>query len=264
METYETGPLAQIGCGCWLRLHAVSCLIRRARVFAGKRISLFNRGKSIVAANRATVALGMLVPLAALIFYILGGVDRALDLWKEHIGPNFESQEIAQVSPTVPVVVSSPSLPTPTPTRTPTTTPTPASTPTPHLTVSEKTVEEVRTTLRSLMGQALKRRYLRDKDAGLEVVANDGILHGQFDIAFDAALSGQYDSNKSEMLAEVARCVAIEGWYSTARSIAEFIPYNNAKQEVKGEIFDLEHQSLRETPPPLCRQTNWLRMPSFE
>ena len=152
--------------------------------------------------------------------------------------------------------------PTPIPTLTPT--PTPTNTPTPSPIPSNRTIAEIRTTLRSLMGQALNRSSSWDKHAGLEIVVDDAILHAQFDIAFDAALSGDNDSRNSDMLAKVARCVARAGWYSTARNVTEFILRDFTRQSVKKEIFDLEHQSLRETPPPLCHATKWIRMPLFD
>ena len=162
-----------------------------------------------------------------------------------------------------PTPVPNPTI-TPAPTPTPTPTPDPTPTPSSTLAVSDKTVQEVRTTFRSLMKRAFEKESARDRDAQFEAVVDDAILHGQFDIAFEAAVSIEDDSKKSYMLTDVALCIAAETWYSRASVVATYIPNDYRRQSVEDKIFALEHDSLRGTPAPLCRQTNWLKIPDLE
>ena len=167
-------------------------------------------------------------------------------------------------SPTPPTFPEPTATPTPTPipiaTATPrptlTPTPTPTSTPTPT-----RTVEEVRAVLISLWSQSLRHSFNSDRDAGLNIVITDAVHYGQYDIALDAAKQGGWDSNKSSMLVYVARCMAREGWYGWARHAADHVPNSKPQENIRREIFNLEHQSLRNTPPPLCRQVPWVRAP---
>lgn len=143
---------------------------------------------------------------------------------------------------------------TPTPTHTPTPTPTPRPTPT-------RTVEEVRSVLISLWHQSLRRSTSSHRDTGLNTVVRDAVYYGQYDIALGSAKQGSLSSNKSSMLVYVARCMAREGWFEWARHAADHIPLSGPQQRIRDEIFDLEHRTLRNTPPPLCRQMSWVRAP---
>ena len=167
-------------------------------------------------------------------------------------------------TPTITLIPTPPSTPTPTPSLTlsPTPSPTPTPTPTPVSVAANRTVAEVRNTLNSLKREALKRGRSHDKDEGLKVVVDDAILHGQFDIAFEAAKYGEYD--KDQMLSRVARCIALEGEYQIARDVAGSIPSDYKRESVNEETFDLQYASMRGTPPPLCRKINWLSMPSSD
>ena len=173
-------------------------------------------------------------------------------------------------SPT-PTVTSTPTpipiataTPRPKPTQTPTPTPPPTPTPTPTPTYSPSpttTVEEVRGVLISLWHQSLRRSSSSNRDSGLKIVVSDAVHYGQYDIALGAAKQGSVSSNKSSMLVYVARCMAREGWFDWARHAADHVPNSGPQKTIRDEIFNLEHRSLRNTPPPLCRQVDWVRAP---
>lgn len=108
----------------------------------------------------------------------------------------------------------------------------------------------------------MTRRYTAEQDAGLETVVDEAVRYGQYDIALSAAKRGGYDSNRSNMLVFVARCMAHEGWYQKALDATNHIPYIGPKRFIRQEIFDLQQQSLQGRPPPNCRQSSWLRAPN--
>ena len=174
--------------------------------------------------------------------------------------PDYQLPPTPSITPTptpIPIATATPrATPTMTPTPTHTSTPTPTPQPTPT-----RTVEEVRAVLMSLWRQSLGRPYTADRDAGLNTVVTDAVHYGQYDIALGAAKQGGWDANKSDMLVYVAECMAREGWYDWARHAADHIPYFGPQNTVRERIFNLEHQSLRNTPPPLCRQVTWVRTP---
>ena len=188
-----------------------------------------------------------------------------LSLGQPALSTMLSSGSITPTPPTVATVLPTPIViptPTPIPIATATPSPTPTPTPTPNATPTPtRTVDEVRAILTSLKDQALSRSTSGDRDARLNIVVIDAVYHGQYDIALDAAKQGGYKSTKSSMLVYVAGCMAREGWYEQARNAADDIPYAEPQKTVREEIFSLEHQSLRNILPPVCRQVPWLRAP---
>ena len=208
------------------------------------------------------------VPFLVILFFpqCRGAVQEGISLGWTLVNPKPESHfEPTQMQ--TPALTPSPTPtphptqpPVPTPTFTPTVTPTTAPSPTP--TPFQRNENEVRETLISLGGQAMERGSSSEHDAKLEKVVRDSLLYGQFDLALWAARNGVGSSKTSSMLADVAYCIAIEGGYEWARYIAKLIPLYAVEQQTLNKIFDLEHRSLRETPPPSCRKVPWLTMPN--
>ena len=105
------------------------------------------------------------------------------------------------------------------------------------------------------------------RDDGRQRVVDEAIYYGQYDIAFRAANAGEFHLNQSEMVAEVALCMAREGWsnrrwFVYARQMARRIEYHLIRDETNYEISELEHSSIRSPAPELCRKVNWFRAPS--
>ena len=139
--------------------------------------------------------------------------------------------------------------------------PIPTTTPEPTPTPIQKTENEIRETLISLGYQAVGSPTNDEQDAKLKVVVNESLSYGQLDLALWAARNGALNANQSSMLAKVAECIAIEGEFELARRAARFIPLSQVEQQTLNKIFELEHKSLRETPPPSCRNHAWLVLP---
>ena len=100
------------------------------------------------------------------------------------------------------------------------------------------------------------------RDTKLQKIVRDSLLSGQFYMALWAAQNAIDSDSQSSMLESVASCMAYEEEYDWARYVAGLMKNDDMKQQTLDKIFDLEHKSLRYTPPPSCRTSPWFRMPS--
>ena len=154
--------------------------------------------------------------------------------------------------------------PPPTVSPVPTNTPRPAPTPTPTPALTLQSQKEIREILQSLRKQAQETVGIYNQDAKLRKIVDDGLLFGQYDIAFWAATDGGIVSTRSAMISDVVYCVAYEEEFVLARLIASTISDPDVQQKVLDDIFHLEHRKLRSIAlPPVCRKTDWLRLPNF-